>query len=282
MEPASIFVLQTSSIELAESHPSLRHLFVRSVGRIPPDPTHRAVRDVGMNEFILQFVADGKGWYRQDGRKHPLPVGTCLFIPPNAPHAYGADRDDPWFNYWAHFRGEDAHRYMNLLGLDAQNWLLNVRPDNLVRDCLEKLLTAYSGKHTEITMMQAANHLLQLFARLRALQAESTDPSLQLSGPIARSISYMEEHVEKRLSIDDFARIASLSRARYHQLFKAQTGETPIDYFIQLKARRASELLLSTNYTVENIALSLGFSNSFYFSRVFKKHFGQPPSRFRK
>jgi AraC-like DNA-binding protein len=73
------------------------------------------------------------------------------------------------------------------------------------------------------------------------------------------------------------------SKDHFRRCFKEETGLTPLEHLTVLRINRAKKLLCSTpRQSVELIAESCGFSDTFYFSRVFKKSVGLSPSEYRK
>ena len=65
-------------------------------------------------------------------------------------------------------------------------------------------------------------------------------------------------------------------------LFKQQTGYTPIDYFIQLRMHRACQLLDTTDLSIKTVAADLGYEDALYFTRVFKAVNGMAPTQYRR
>ncbi len=83
-------------------------------------------------------------------------------------------------------------------------------------------------------------------------------------------------------SVEQLAQDMGYSKYHFIRLFKKATGTTPWAYVLQLKMDRAKELLLGSSYSIKEVAQHVGFSNSLYFSRMFRKLVGQSPSQFRK
>jgi transcriptional regulator GlxA family with amidase domain len=63
---------------------------------------------------------------------------------------------------------------------------------------------------------------------------------------------------------------------------RALTGQTPSEFLRHFRLQRAIELLLGTDRSVHDIALSCGFSSPQSFSRTFSREYGQPPDRWRR
>jgi transcriptional regulator GlxA family with amidase domain len=65
-------------------------------------------------------------------------------------------------------------------------------------------------------------------------------------------------------------------------MFKQYTGIAPVQYQLDLKIRRAREMLVSTDLSIKEISYELGFQSIHYFSRIFKNKTGMAPSEIRK
>jgi AraC-like DNA-binding protein len=91
----------------------------------------------------------------------------------------------------------------------------------------------------------------------------------------------MTQHLNKPLPVARLAALANISPSHFFALFKRHTGCAPIDYFIRLRMRRASDLLSTTSLSVKEVAAVLGYDDQFYFSRVFKSVNRVAPSEYR-
>jgi ABC-type sugar transport system ATPase subunit len=103
-----------------------------------------------------------------------------------------------------------------------------------------------------------------------------------ISDPIYKIRLKMEEKIEE--SDLDFHAIADslfMSYDNFRRKFKQQAGISPNQYFIRLKIDRAKELLLFTDLEIKEISEKLGFSDPYYFSRVFKDWERVSPVKFR-
>ncbi|MBQ9965163.1 MAG: helix-turn-helix domain-containing protein [Clostridia bacterium] len=94
-------------------------------------------------------------------------------------------------------------------------------------------------------------------------------------------IKYLNENTDKQLSLKEISKQFSYSLSSIKRIFKEETGSSIITYFNNIRMERAKEMLLRSKMSIEGIAASLGFSNSYYFSTSFKKNFGESPSKFR-
>ena len=83
------------------------------------------------------------------------------------------------------------------------------------------------------------------------------------------------------LVLDELCAAAHLKKSAFLEAFRRVTGTSPGQYRMQLRLERARDLLLDTDLPVAQVAAACGFSDPFYFSRCFSRHFSVSPSRWR-
>lgn len=94
-------------------------------------------------------------------------------------------------------------------------------------------------------------------------------------------IEYIHQHYHQPVRRDALARIAGLSPAQFHYLFKQITGLTPMGFVRQARVRHAQELLITTEDPVKSIAGQCGYADEFLFSKTFKRCCGFSPRQYR-
>jgi len=99
---------------------------------------------------------------------------------------------------------------------------------------------------------------------------------------ILPAVDYMIRHFEGNEKVGFYASLCHLSESRFYSLFSMHMHYTPIEYRNLLRAYEAGTLLRDTGLSVEDISARLGFESPEYFRRVFKQHYRQSPSAFRK
>lgn len=92
----------------------------------------------------------------------------------------------------------------------------------------------------------------------------------------------MTGHVRESRSLSEMARKAGFSIPHYIALFRARMGTSPANYFLRLKIQRACHLLDTTSLPIKTIADQTGFSDPYYFSRLFRNVMGRSPRAYRK
>lgn len=114
--------------------------------------------------------------------------------------------------------------------------------------------------------------------------AENLGSSFRSAGsePITAAMAFLETHMARPMGMDAVASAIGIPRKQFYSQFRKETGMTPNDWLQRLRLRRAEELLLSTDLTVESIAAEVGYPGAAYFCRVFRKYLGSPPGQFRR
>ncbi|MGJ8641057.1 MAG: helix-turn-helix domain-containing protein [Opitutaceae bacterium] len=123
--------------------------------------------------------------------------------------------------------------------------------------------------------------LLELIAFLSRAYNEGESIESHSLLRVGKVIGAVEEDFCKLWKLDELAEIAAMSKSNLLIVFRKATGQTPIDYLMRLRVQRAMELLQKTETPVTEIAFSVGFNDSNYFTRQFKKTTGVTPRQFR-
>jgi transcriptional regulator GlxA family with amidase domain len=92
----------------------------------------------------------------------------------------------------------------------------------------------------------------------------------------------MDRSYGEPLDVPTLARIACVSEAHFIRTFRAAFGETPNRYLQRRRVERAMFLLRSTDRSVTDICMDIGFSSLGTFGRVFRELVGEPPSSYRR
>jgi AraC family transcriptional regulator of arabinose operon len=258
-------------------------LFPTDVGRYPQAKDHYRKRESGVGQNILIICTEGKGWFEINGRRKNLQRNRALLIPKDQAHSYGASRKDPWTIQWIHFLGEDAPYYLTLLKRD--DFTLPIYPDlaskidRLFADAYDTLSNGFN-QQSIICVAQVVRHILGLLFFNNKAFSPNTKTSRFRS--MDQVVHYMKEHIDSTLTVDQMAGRAGLSTAHFSRLFTQQIGFSPTEYFIHLKMQRACRFLTLTALSVKEISSRLGYSDQYYFSRIFHKVMGTAPAAYRQ
>ncbi len=99
---------------------------------------------------------------------------------------------------------------------------------------------------------------------------------------IEPAIKYLHDNIfSTTLKTDDLHRLCGISDTYFRKIFKANFGTTPQAYIINKRLSHARSVISNGDYsTVADVSLSVGYQDPFYFSRLFSKKYGCPPSEY--
>jgi AraC-like DNA-binding protein/mannose-6-phosphate isomerase-like protein (cupin superfamily) len=95
------------------------------------------------------------------------------------------------------------------------------------------------------------------------------------------AIAYIESHYPEKTSSKQLADLAHMTVRTFQRTFQQCMLMTPSDYITQVRVRTAAHLLKESDFSVTEIAMNCGFSDSNYFSRIFSRSMGITPSKYR-
>jgi transcriptional regulator GlxA family with amidase domain len=99
---------------------------------------------------------------------------------------------------------------------------------------------------------------------------------------LIRVISLMETHTDEPLALSDVARRAAISLRQMERLFHQRFGRGPQEFYLQLRLRRAQQLLTHTSAPVAAIAAQCGFSSASHLARFYRRTFHTTPAATRR
>ncbi|WP_250673611.1 response regulator [Paraclostridium ghonii] len=99
---------------------------------------------------------------------------------------------------------------------------------------------------------------------------------------ISASIEYIDKNLGENVSLEQVASICNLSPCYFSKVFKKEVGVNFISYVNDKKISKAKEILETTDNSIINIAIDLGYEDCGYFIRVFKKLQGITPKKYRE
>jgi transcriptional regulator GlxA family with amidase domain len=98
---------------------------------------------------------------------------------------------------------------------------------------------------------------------------------------VVATVGVMRESLAARVSVRALSKQVNLSPTRLRQLFKKETGRSPMGYLRDLRMQHAQHLLGSTFLSVKEVAFVSGVKDASNFVRDFKRRFGLTPKQFR-
>lgn len=273
LDNPGIFVMRRRNV--VESHRMHRHTF-----------------------FEIVLVCSGYGSHVTDGGEYPLRQGNVFLVKPGGAHGYrnrkgveivnilyapsrltiDLSRMTECVGYQAFFQTSpnlsDEFRFRNGLTLNPERM---AAVNALAREMEVEQQQARPGWQVAVTAAFA--RLVLLISRTIA-DAEYGEYDEMIR--INRILQYIACHCHEPLRISQIAKDAGLSVRTLERLFRYSLSTSPGAYLNDVRLAKASELLVSSNRPISEIAFATGFRDSNYLAKLFTRRFGMSPRAYRR
>ena len=234
-------------------------------------------------DYHVHFILHGKGYLRINHTTYTLKRGQIFVTPPDVEVYYWAEPSDPWHYTWVSFTGTKAAYFLEKAGLTP---LCPIR-DSYVKPEEFLMLTEKILNHHELTI---ANELLRtsLLYEIISLLVNSytkkkiADSEYDYSPDVYvnAAIDYIH-HNYQHIKVSDIAERIGISRFYLTSIFKEKYQMSPQQYIVNYRLSIASNLLKTTELSIQDISEKVGYSNPLSFSKIFKSNYGISPKYFR-
>ena len=248
------------------------------------------------NGIEIGLCREGSGLFFIDNRIIPFGPGDVSVIFPDQPHIAQSPNENP--SSWS-FLTVDAERLFCDISAsqfrkvqaatNGKHCLSGILPVTeykeissivgMIFDELEKQQTEY-----RLAVKGLMLSLLLMVSRLSADEsresgASSAAADIMLLSP---AISHICSHYGEDISVPELAKLCNLSVTHFRRLFRRTMGRAPSEYLLEVRMRMARSLLKSTEISVAEVALSIGYGSISSFNRHFRQNCGVSPREYRK
>lgn len=250
---------------------------------------HKNIVNQGDYEFMV--VISGCIYLTIDGIEYAVKKHECILIPPYTRHfGYkGADKNST--HYWMHFFPSGPVSFSQV---QESISLKNER--NYHKICIPQYFQLNEFEKIVILSKQLLDSANDLYNSLLTSNFAITSIAIELSNQYNKQLSsqknkvptkfelitqWIRIHSHEHLTVQTIAEEFQLTPTYLGQLFKKYKGISTIQYINQKKIAQAAELLITTDKTIKEISMELGFSSEKYFMKVFKLTNKLTPTEFR-
>lgn len=229
-------------------------------------------RPEGRRDYQLIYLKSGEICVQTEGGHRSIKSGDVYLFRPHEKQVYHVIGTTTYF--WIHFTGSAVEEllsffegsYMNIGAFDElEDFCRSFYRDYRIAGRFES--RCYEGR------------LITLFGIIaKKARASGEGKSIER---IARVLEYIEDVFPHKPSNEELAGIAYMSKYHFIKVFKETMGVPPQVYINLLLIDKAKLLLNGTALPISEISRELGIDDPLYFSRLFNKHCGVSPARYR-
>lgn len=255
-------------------------LMPTSIGHEDCEPRH-AFGPGERNTYLIHYVLRGCGVFSVGGKTYHVGTGEAFLICPRELVYYEADDKTPWSYTWIGFSGFKAEECIRQTILPERR-VFRYSNEELYH-CQQRLVEALQvGAGRELMLASVLYEYLYLLLRHygRSTRRETV---IRYGNQYVKQIKeYIASSYAEGVQVSDVAEYLQVDRSYLFRLFKEETGKSLQEYLIEFRLRKACELLRMTDYPIGTVACSVGYTDPFYFARLFHKRVGVSPTVYRR
>ncbi|ACT00643.1 helix-turn-helix transcriptional regulator [Paenibacillus sp. JDR-2] len=266
------------------------------------------VRDIGWNRTdqlythpdrildydVFLYVSQGAMHVIEEGCSYTVGEREYMFLEKGRHHWGLPDTPAGTAWYWIHFANRiDAHiEYKEKAPLPEPEYFAPEHYEHHVaipkhgqappgtEERLSSLLKE-SSQWTSQRMTRLSISVYQFLLDFHALTFTSDSRHRSASRLVEQVMNYLSAHVDQPFDANHLGQQLNMNYSYISAAFSKASGQSIVETHTRLKMNKAVELMRSSeSLTIAQISERLGYQNPFYFTRVFKKTFGEPPSSF--
>ncbi len=230
-----------------------------------------------MHENIeILFIRNGNGFIFCDSGYIPVKENNTVIINSNRLHGFTANGQLEYDCFIPH-RSFLLNNGLDTNGIYFTPFLEN---DEFIKSQFDILFGIFENKD-DFFKLQVSSVTLSVLSYL-CRNFSSDNQTKPKNDGMTEAVTYMLKNMSSHISLDRVAAISGYSKYHFLRKFKSFTGKTPTDFINDRRCECAKSLLLGTDKTIKEIAVSLGFDSPAYFSKVFSAREGISPAKFSK
>lgn len=233
-------------------------------------------RAAGRVDYQLIYIHKGAGHYYLHKKWENLSAGNILLFRPHEPQTYSYYFEEHPEIYWIHFTGNECKEIIQKYNLHN----CYIGEHSLLKTLFQEIIIELQIKKPYFEEMVLSN-FLQILATIARSHQQILSP-LENDFSINRLVIQLNQKYMDDWNIESMAEYCKLSTGYFSHLFKKRMGSAPMKYLTELRIEKAKELIATNSMNLSDIAQMVGFTDSLYFSRVFKKTTGIPPKEYQQ
>ena len=243
----------------------------------------------------LVIILEGTGIHTVNGKKYNLSVGDVFVLKDDDLHSFEETKNLKICNIIYHekimiYPKDDLNNLPGFLLLfqfnknqKDYNSTIHLNSEQLleIEWILYKLHQDYTKKNIgHISSLKTYFKLLIIL--ISSFYNNNKKDKNVVHFKLAKVISFIEENYTRPLTLKELSLKANMSSSNFSKVFKEKMLCSPLNYVISCRLKKSCDLLSKTDFSVMEISNFVGFEDSNYYSRQFKKHFGISPLQFKR
>lgn len=245
---------------------------------LSPEHTHPSYM------IVYSFKGEGEGWVN-GVKQSALQPGEFLFMPPNIKHQENEGTETP--KYLAicimpQLIEPIIDEYAIPLDVFRTTITTAKAQKQFLPLCWQFIAEASSLYKPNKSLLKAISVQICHVVIRSAFDAAKISNQTEWRIEVGQSIAYIHSHLHEKIGLSDIAEAANMSIPNFSRVFKKEMSQTPIEYLSEQRLYKAQNMLMSDEFSMQDIATSCGFSSISYLSTSFRKRYKVSPEQYRQ
>lgn len=220
--------------------------------------------------YMFTYTISGAAELIYENKKHLLHKGDLCMIDLNKKNVIKVLKSNHWEIYFLHIIGANIEEIFSVFKQNCGIIKHDFEPNNLI-NCVESLLKGCNK-------YDAAVYIYQTLMDALSQSATADYESLGIN----KAINFIYDYYKNDISIDDICSEIGLSKYHFIRKFKDLIGISPKQFILELRLKKASELLVTSKIALSEIAIKCGFKTTKNLYYSFEKVYGVGPKEYQK
>lgn len=243
---------------------------VNGISAIRQSPSYRSLEIDGRIYNGLMLVEVGSCVYEWGNERVELKEGACIYLPLGSHHRM-VEHSDEFSMIRVNFAVSAPDGDAILFSLEPM--VLCSEPDRILMLTVNRMVELFTTADHLFLKKACFYELLDRMVRLQFHDRQN---------PIQQAVSYIRNHYTETISYRELAEICYMSPAKMYRHFQDAMGCTPTEYKNRLRISQAKSMLRSDSLSIGEIAALMGYEDTAYFCKLFKRETGKTPLQYRK
>lgn len=224
--------------------------------------------------YVFEYLLKGAGTVIINNNiKFSVKQNDVYILPKYYDHKFYPDINNPWQKIFFIIDGAFAEHCIQSYKLEQKYLFQNCN----IKEYFLRMRNIFLSVNPRLNHL-ASSVFLEI---IQKLYEAGTSNNQQYSPDITLAKDIIDSNICKKIDLNKICTKTMRSKAHIIRKFKRETGSTPYDYLLTKKIELAKKILISTNFSIKEIAEKLKFADQYYFSGIFKKKTGVSPKNFR-
>ena len=236
--------------------------------------------DNNINSYDFLFITEGGGIYKSHNTTQEIKVGAICIIKSGEKIEFIPTIGKKTSYYHISVVCLQYTLFLEKIDLFQNSSIANIGQNVVIENIFSNMIQILKeNKFGSEAVLNTSLFLALSIANYKLLNChEKEDPNIE---KINTAVEILRHDTTTKISPEEVAERIGISYSLFRRIFKETMGTSPAQYQMNIRLKKAQELLTTTNYSIAKIGMTLGFSDTAQFSTFFRKRQNMTPREYR-